>query len=123
MFTFTSLKTGCPDAGTNLTCVLGVHDLAAEIVWESEVWIADFPEHMIHFNGDKFLGPYPQRVTDDRSEDEKEQWDALEWNEDGVIPDAVDAGALNQWLFNTDTVDKVLAHLMTKAPLKQQLLR
>ena len=51
---------------------------------------------------------------DDRSEDEKEQWDALEWNEDGVIPDAVDAGALNQWLFNTDTVDKVLAHLMTK---------
>lgn len=32
---------------------------AAEIVWESEVWIADTPDHMIHFNGDKFLGPYP----------------------------------------------------------------
>lgn len=31
---------------------------AAEIVWESEVWIAEFPEHMIHFNGGKFLGPY-----------------------------------------------------------------
>jgi hypothetical protein len=34
---------------------------AADIVWESEVWIADFPDHMIHFNGDKFMGPYPQR--------------------------------------------------------------
>jgi type I restriction enzyme R subunit len=51
---------------------------------------------------------------DDLSEDEQEQWDALEWNEDGTTPDSVDAGALNQWLFNTDTVDKVLAHLMTK---------
>jgi adenine-specific DNA-methyltransferase len=32
---------------------------ASDIVWESEVWIAEFPDHMIHFNGDKFLGPYP----------------------------------------------------------------
>jgi len=32
---------------------------AADIVWESEVWQADFPDPMIHFNGDKFLGPYP----------------------------------------------------------------
>jgi BsuBI/PstI restriction endonuclease domain len=31
---------------------------AADIVWESEVWIAEFPDHMIHFNGDRFLGPY-----------------------------------------------------------------
>lgn len=30
-----------------------------DISWETEVWIADHPEHMIHFNGDKFLGPYP----------------------------------------------------------------
>jgi type II restriction enzyme len=29
-----------------------------DIAWETEVWIADAPEHMIHFNGDKFLGPY-----------------------------------------------------------------
>jgi adenine-specific DNA-methyltransferase len=28
-----------------------------EISWETEVWIADAPTHMIHFNGDKFLGP------------------------------------------------------------------
>ena len=50
---------------------------------------------------------------DDLSDDEQEQWDALEWNEDGTTPDEVDAAALNKWLFNTDTVDKVLAHLMT----------
>jgi BsuBI/PstI restriction endonuclease domain/BsuBI/PstI restriction endonuclease HTH domain len=31
---------------------------ASEIAWETEVWIADAPEHMIHFNGDKFLGPH-----------------------------------------------------------------
>ena len=51
---------------------------------------------------------------DDLSEAEKEQWDSLEWNEDGTIPAEVDPAALNHWLFNTDTVDKVLAHLMTK---------
>ncbi len=30
----------------------------ADISWETEVWIADSPTHMIHFNGDKFLGPH-----------------------------------------------------------------
>ena len=44
---------------------------------------------------------------------EKDEWDALEWDEEGNVPDAVDSAALNKWLFNTDTVDKVLAHLMT----------
>jgi hypothetical protein len=29
-----------------------------DIAWETEVWIADNPDHMIHFNGDKFLGPH-----------------------------------------------------------------
>jgi type II restriction enzyme len=28
-----------------------------KIAWETEVWIAKLPSHMIHFNGDKFLGP------------------------------------------------------------------
>ncbi len=32
----------------------------ADIAWETEVWIADNPEHLIHFNGDKFLGPYQE---------------------------------------------------------------
>lgn len=30
----------------------------AEIAWETEVWAADTPTHMIHFNGERFLGPY-----------------------------------------------------------------
>lgn len=29
-----------------------------EIAWESEVWVADAPTHLIHFNGERFLGPY-----------------------------------------------------------------
>lgn len=28
-----------------------------EIAWETEIWVASFPDHMIHMNGDKFLGP------------------------------------------------------------------
>jgi hypothetical protein len=30
-----------------------------QISWETEVWIAEDPEHLIHFNGERFLGPYP----------------------------------------------------------------
>lgn len=30
----------------------------ADIAWETEVWIAEKPGHMIHFNGDRFLGPH-----------------------------------------------------------------
>lgn len=33
----------------------------AEIAWETEVWIADSPSHLIHFNGTRFLGPYDER--------------------------------------------------------------
>lgn len=29
-----------------------------DIAWETEVWIASNPDHMIHLNGDKFMGPY-----------------------------------------------------------------
>lgn len=28
-----------------------------DIAWETEVWIAEIPDHLIHFNGDRFLGP------------------------------------------------------------------
>lgn len=74
---------------------------------------------------DKFLVP-PRAVSvplrfqregiryADLSDEEKDQWDALEWNEEGEVPDEVDAGAINQWLFNKDTVDKVLMHLMER---------
>jgi len=74
---------------------------------------------------DEYLVP-PQSVSvplkfvregiryDDLSETEKEQWDMMEWDEeDGDPPDSVNAEAVNKWLFNADTVDKVLAHVMT----------
>lgn len=35
-----------------------------EIAWETEIWIADIPDHMIHFNGEQFLGP---RTSQDSS--------------------------------------------------------
>lgn len=28
-----------------------------DLAWETEVWIAEMPEHMIHLNGDRFMGP------------------------------------------------------------------
>lgn len=30
----------------------------ADIAWETEVWLSNIPDHLIHFNGDKFLGPH-----------------------------------------------------------------
>ena len=56
---------------------------------------------------------------DGLSDDEKEEWDELDWGEDdeGIPlepPDEVGAAQLNKWLFNTDTVDRVLKHLMTE---------
>lgn len=30
-----------------------------DIAWETDVWIADAPSHLIHFDGERFLGPYP----------------------------------------------------------------
>lgn len=30
----------------------------SEIAWETEAWVAEAPSHIIHFNGERFLGPY-----------------------------------------------------------------
>ena len=30
----------------------------ADIAWETEAWAADAPTHLMHFNGERFLGPY-----------------------------------------------------------------
>jgi type I restriction enzyme R subunit len=48
---------------------------------------------------------------DDLSEEEKDAWDAAEWGENGP-PDSVDAADVNEWLFNQDTIDKMLEQLM-----------
>ena len=50
----------------------------------------------------------------DLTEEEKDEWDAKEWDEEGNIPEKVEAAAVNKWLFNIDTVDKVLEHVMTR---------
>ena len=76
---------------------------------------------------DKFLVP-PRPVSvplkfqregiryNDLSDEEKDQWDATEWSDDEEedAPASVDAAAINTWLFNKDTVDKVLKHLMER---------
>ena len=52
---------------------------------------------------------------DSLSEEEQEQWESLDWGDDvdpHAIPDRVNASAINSWLFNEDTVDKALQHLM-----------
>lgn len=53
---------------------------------------------------------------DQLSEQEQEEWDEKDWPDDGsgAPVQQVDSEAVNRWLFNTDTVDKVLAHLMTR---------
>ncbi len=52
------------DSRSGLVFVTAFLDRAAmreylpEIAWETEVWVADAPDHLIHFNGERFLGPY-----------------------------------------------------------------
>jgi len=56
----------CPYGVVFVTAFLSRKDFAKwlpEIAWETEVWLADRPEHMIHFNGDKFLGPHNSLPT------------------------------------------------------------
>jgi type I restriction enzyme, R subunit len=53
----------------------------------------------------------------DLSDDEKSQWDLLEWEESVQNAGRVDSGAVNAWLFNADTVDKGLEVMMTKGCL------
>lgn len=50
---------------------------------------------------------------DDLGDEEKDQWDTLDWGEDGP-PDEVGAEEINRFLFNEDTVDKVLETLMAQ---------
>lgn len=49
----------------------------------------------------------------DLSEEEKDDWDALDWGDEDP-PDEVSSEEINRFLYNEDTVDKVLAELMSK---------
>ncbi|MEU7992789.1 DEAD/DEAH box helicase family protein [Rothia amarae] len=48
---------------------------------------------------------------EDLSEDDKDAWDEQDWGE-GEIPESVEAPDINKYLFNLDTIDKVLKNLM-----------
>ncbi len=51
----------CPHDVIFVTAFLTKTDFAKwsfQIAWETEVWLAETPDHMIHFNGDKFFGPH-----------------------------------------------------------------
>lgn len=52
---------------------------------------------------------------DDLSDEEKEEWESLDWGDEETedfVPATVNAGAINKWLFNQNTVDRVLRELM-----------
>jgi type I restriction enzyme R subunit len=79
----------------------GLHEAAAEgyLVLPKAVKVPlKFMEHGIRYA--------------DLSDEEKAEWDAKEWTEDGDVPDAVGRHDMNKYLFNDDTVDKMLETLM-----------
>jgi adenine-specific DNA-methyltransferase len=41
----------------------GLNKYLGEIAWETEVWVAESPTHLIHFNGERFLGPYDAKES------------------------------------------------------------
>ena len=53
------------DSSAGTVFVTAFHDrrtmakFATRISWETEVWVADSPTHLVHFDGERFLGPYP----------------------------------------------------------------
>lgn len=57
----------------------------------------------------------PQRGLryDELSDEEKERWDELEWDEEDPPPVEVTADEVNRFLFNEDTIDKMLQTVMT----------
>ena len=62
--TFDEITAGCKADIVYVTAFINrasFRKFSKDIAWETEVWVADNPEHMIHFNGDKFLGPYAKR--------------------------------------------------------------
>ena len=56
-----AMLSDCPAQRVYVTAFFSRGDFrkyAADIAWETEVWLAEAPDHMVHFNGPKFLGPF-----------------------------------------------------------------
>jgi type II restriction enzyme len=55
------LLKGCTTKQVSISAFLDFREFrrhTPNIAWETEVWIAEMPQHMIHYNGEKFLGPH-----------------------------------------------------------------
>lgn len=55
-----SLFSACPAGRVYVSAfadIVSFRYFVNEIAWDTEVWLAEMPEHLIHFNGDRFLGP------------------------------------------------------------------
>ncbi len=85
--------------------------------------VPTFAYHLEEAIADGFLVPFqayalPTKFIregikyDELSEDEKVEWDLIDWGDSDDVPDSVNAGAINAWLFNEDTVDRILQALM-----------
>jgi BsuBI/PstI restriction endonuclease domain len=59
---FAVIKPGNARAGlvfvTAFPSFKAAKDYLCEIAWETEVWFAETPSHILHYNGKRFLGPY-----------------------------------------------------------------
>lgn len=58
-----SLFQGCTAGLVYVSCFPSravLRKYLAQVAWETEVWCADDPTHLIHFNGERFLGPYEE---------------------------------------------------------------
>lgn len=57
---------GCKAGLVFVTAFQGREEMRAfllQISWQTEVWVADEPDHLIHFDGNRLLGPYPDAVS------------------------------------------------------------
>ncbi len=76
----------------------------------ADKWLVPFRPFSVHL---KF--PREGIRYQDLTEEEKAAYElTFRDTETGEIPEEIDPSAMNEWLFNTDTVDKVLAHVMEK---------
>ncbi len=85
--------------------------------YELEIAVRD--GFLVPYQGEQIDLKFPRQGIDydQLSEQEKEQWESLDWGDDAQqqgVPRQVNAAAINRWLFNRDTVDKVLRHVMER---------
>jgi len=85
--------------------------------------VPTFAYHMDQAVPDGYLVPYqayelPTKFIregiryNDLSDEEKLEWELLDWGDSEQIPDSVAPAAINAWLFNKDTVDRILKAVM-----------